>query len=146
MADIDVDVRWAGTGLEFVARGRAGHEVLIDGDTRSSVSPVETLAIALATCMAADIVDIVGKMRLTIGALDVKASGMRNPEPPRRYLSMKVVFAVGGVSDEDAPKLERALDLSREKYCSVLHTLRPDLDVEFELVRTARTREMAGGA
>ena len=146
MADIDVDVRWTGTGLEFVARGRAGREMLVDGNTQSAVSPVETLAIALASCMAADIVDIAGKMRLSIGSLDVKASGMRNPEPPRRYLSMKVVFTVGGVSDEDAPKLERALDLSREKYCSVLHTLRQDLEVEFELARPARTREMAGGA
>ena len=144
MADIDVEASWTGSGLEFVARGRAGREVLIDGDTKSAVSPVETLAIALATCMAADIIDIAGKMRLSIGSLDVRFGGMRNPEPPRRFLSMKTLFTVGGVSDEDAPKLERALELSREKYCSVLHTLRPDVDVEFELVRT-RTREMAGG-
>ena len=143
MADIDVEARWSGTGLEFVGRGRAGREVLIDGDTKSAVSPVETLALALATCMAADIIDITGKMRLPVESLDVKLSGTRNPEPPRRFLSMKVLFTVGGVSDGDAPKLERALDLSRETYCSVLHTLRQDVDVEFELVRT-RTREMAG--
>ncbi|HEX6587645.1 MAG TPA: OsmC family protein [Longimicrobiales bacterium] len=146
MADIDVAARWTGTGLDFVASGRAGRELLIDGDTQAAVSPVETLAIALATCMAADIIDITGKMRLQVGSLDVKASGMRNPEPPRRYLSLRVEFAVGGVSDEDAPKLERALELSREKYCSVLHTLRQDVDVEFALVRTAGTPEMAGGA
>lgn len=72
MADIDVDVRWEGRGLEFVARGRAGHEVRIDGNTQSSISPVETLAIALATCMAADLVDIVGKMRVPLGSLDVR--------------------------------------------------------------------------
>ena len=146
MADIDVVARWTGTGLQFVASGRAGREVLIDGDTQAAVSPVETLAIALATCMAADILDITGKMRLQVGSLDVKASGMRNPEPPRRYLSLRVGFVVGGVSDEDAPKLERALELSREKYCSVLHTLRQDVDVAFALVRTAGTPEMAGGA
>lgn len=146
MADIDVVASWTGNGLEFLARGRAGREVLIDGDTKSSVSPVESLAIALATCMAADVVDIATKMRLPIGSLEVKVSGMRNPEPPRRYLSLKVDFTVGGVSDADAPKLDRALELSREKYCSVLHTLRQDLDVEFALSRTVPTREMAGGS
>ena len=144
MADIDIDVRWEGRGLEFTARGRAGREMLIDGDTQAAVSPVETLLIALATCMAADIMDIGGKMRLPIESLEVKASGMRNPEPPRRFLSVRLVFSVAGVSDEDAPKLQRALDLSEEKYCSVIHTLRQDLEVELELVRMGQTAGTRG--
>ena len=135
MADVDLEVRWAGRGLEFLARGKAGRDVLIDGNTQASVSPVETLLASLATCMASDILDIAGKMRLGITSLDVKASGMRNPEPPRRYLSMKLTFLVGGVSDDDAPKLDRALALSEETYCSVIHTLRQDVPVELELVR-----------
>jgi putative redox protein len=135
MADVDLDVRWTGRGLEFSASGRAGREVLIDGNTQESISPVETLLVALATCMGSDIMDIGVKMRLPITSLEVKASGMRNPEPPRRYLSARLVFIVGGVSDEDAPKLDRALALSKEKYCSVIHTLRPDLPVELELMR-----------
>jgi putative redox protein len=144
MADVDIGVRWAGRGLEFLARGRAGTEVLIDGDTQTSISPVETLLVALATCMAADIMDIGVKSRLPITSLDVAATGMRNPEPPRRYLSARLVFTVGGVSDEDAPKLDRALALSREKYCSVIHTLRQDLPVELELVRVASDAAVAG--
>lgn len=135
MADVDIDVRWAGRGLEFIARGRAGREVLVDGNTQASISPVETLLVALATCMAADIVDIGVKMRLPIASLEVKATGIRNPEPPRRYLSARLVFTVGGVSDADAPKLDRALELSRDKYCSVIHTLRQDVPVELQLVR-----------
>ena len=120
---------------EFIARGKAGRDVLIDGNTQESISPVETLLVALATCMGSDIMDIGVKMRLPITSLEVKASGMRNPEPPRRYLSARLVFIVGGVSDEDAPKLDRAIALSKEKYCSVIHTLRQDMPVELELVR-----------
>ena len=135
MADVDLDVRWTGRGLEFIARGKAGRDVLIDGNTQESISPVETLLVALATCMGSDIMDIGVKMRLPITSLEVKASGMRNPEPPRRYLSARLVFIVGGVSDEDAPKLDRAIALSKEKYCSVIHTLRQDMPVELELVR-----------
>lgn len=141
MADVDLEVRWEGRGLEFIARGRAGREVLIDGNAQASISPVETLLVALATCMASDIMDIGTKMRLPITSLDVKASGMRNPEPPRRYLSMKLTFLVGGVSDADAPKLDRAMALSEETYCSVIHTLRKDVPVELELVRVGASAE-----
>lgn len=135
MADVELAVRWTGTGLEFDARGRAGVDVRIDGNTKTSVSPVETLMVALATCMASDILDIGVKSRLPITSLDVEATGMRNPEPPRRYLSARLVFRVGGVSDADAPKLDRAMALSEEKYCSVIHTLRKDVPVELELIR-----------
>ena len=82
MADVELAVRWTGTGLEFDARGRAGVDVRIDGNTKTSVSPVETLMVALATCMASDILDIGVKSRLPITSLDVEATGMRNPEPP----------------------------------------------------------------
>ncbi|HUF11934.1 MAG TPA: OsmC family protein [Longimicrobiales bacterium] len=135
MADVDVSLRWERRGLEFSAQGSAGREFPIDGNTATATSPVETLLIALASCMAADIVDIGGKMRLSIGSLDVHATGIRNPEPPRRYLSAHLVFTVGGVPAVDAPKLERALALSIEKYCSVMHSLRGDMEITTELVR-----------
>lgn len=134
MADIDVSVTWKGRGLELSGRGRAGVEMDLDGDTRAGISPVETLLIALTSCMAADVLDIGGKMRLPFEALDVHASGMRNPEPPRRFLSTRLVFHVSGVPQADVDKLQRAIDLSREKYCSVLHTLRSDMTIETELV------------
>lgn len=133
--DVDIGLHWEQRGLEFTAQGRAGQPIRVDGDTRSAVSPVETLLIALASCMAADMVDIGGKMRLAIGSLDVRATGMRNPDPPRSYLSAHLIFTVGGVPAADAQKLERALEMSEEKYCSVMHTLRRDVAVTTELVR-----------
>ena len=144
MADIDIALWWEGRGLELRARGRSGHEVIIDGDTKTGTSPVEALLVSLTACMAADIVDILVKGRVPVTSMEVAASGMRNPEPPRRFLSIRMVFTVGGISDENEPKLERALALSREKYCSVMHTLRPDLEIATELVRTAGTADTNG--
>lgn len=135
MADIDVSVTWKGTGLELIGRGRAGVEIDMDGDTRTGISPVESLLVSLAACMAADVVDIGTKMRLSIESLEVQASGMRNPEPPRRFLSARLVFHVSGVPAQDEASLQRAIDLSRDKYCSVMHTLRPDMQLTIELVR-----------
>ena len=135
MPDVDVSVDWLGRGLEFRAQGGAPVSLTVDGDGKAGPTPVESLLIALASCMAADIVDIGTKMRLPIASLAVHATGMRNPEPPRRYLSAHLRFTVGGVVERDAPKLQRALEMSEEKYCSVMHTLRRDMDVTTELVR-----------
>jgi uncharacterized OsmC-like protein len=43
------------------------------------------------------------------------------------------VYRVDGPSEDDRPKLQRAIDLSREKYCSVLHSLRPDIDLDIRV-------------
>jgi uncharacterized OsmC-like protein len=46
-----------------------------------------------------------------------------------------VTFAASGVADQDVARLERAVDLSRQTYCSVLHSLRPDVELAFRLER-----------
>jgi putative redox protein len=134
MADVDVELRWAGD-LRFEGGRPGGPQLLLDGDGAAGASPVQLLMLSLAGCMAADIVDIGQRMRVPIGGLVVRASGDRAAQPPRRYTRIRLTFEVSGSPAADAPKLERALELSREKYCSVLHTLQPDLPVEFSLQR-----------
>ncbi len=85
--------------------------------------------------MGADIVDILGKMRVPLEALELRLEGDRAAEPPRRFLSIRILGEARGVSEEDEPKLRRAVALSEEKYCSVLHTLRPDCEISTEIRR-----------
>lgn len=132
MSDIVVEGKWVG-GLRFEIAGKAGRPVLLDGDGVAGVSPVETLAVALAGCMAADVVDILTKMRVPLEALAIRIEGDRRAEPPRRYTALRLFFRVEGVAPEDGDKLQRAVDLSREKYCSVLHTLDPALDMSIRV-------------
>ena len=132
MSDVVVQARWQG-GLRFEATGKAGVPVLVDGDGEAAITPVEALAVSLAGCMGADVVDILGKMRVALDTLTVAVEGDRRPEPPRRYTALRLVFGATGVPDADADKLQRAVDLSRDRYCSVLHTLSPDLDVSIRL-------------
>ena len=132
MSDVLVRARWQG-GLRFEAVGKAGVPVLVDGDGEAAITPVESLAVSLAGCMGSDVVDILGKMRVGLETLTVGVEGDRRPEPPRRYTAVRLVFAVTGVAEADAEKLRRAIDLSRDRYCSVLHTLSPDLDVSFRI-------------
>jgi putative redox protein len=94
---------------------------------------MEGLLIALASCMGIDVVDMLNKMRVPFEGLVVRAEGDRRPEPPRRYTAIRLVYEARGVAEDAEPKLQRAVDLSRDRYCSVLHTLHPDLDLSIEI-------------
>jgi putative redox protein len=117
-----------GEGLRFEAP-HAHHRFETDGDTKSAYSPVQHLLLALASCTAADIIDIVTKMRVSISGLELNIEGDRNEEPPRYFKAIRMHYVARGVAEEDRVKIQRAIDLSHEKYCSVLHSLRKDIVV-----------------
>lgn len=99
--------------------------LIVDGDSTAGASPVQLLVMGLAGCMAIDVVDILTKGRHTFSAFRVSLTGERAARPPRRLLAAAVTFHVHGTIPEAA--VERALVLSREKYCSVWHSLREDI-------------------
>lgn len=132
MSDSVVEVRWE-EELRFEARGRGGAAMKVDGAGQAGPSPTESLLIGLAACMGIDVIDILKKMRVPIEGLSVRAEGDRRPEPPRRYTAIRLIYETRGVAETDREKLERAIELSREKYCSVLHTLRPDVELAIRL-------------
>lgn len=131
--DAVVTLQWSGD-LCFEGRGRGDAPVTVDGDGARGPAPMEALLLALGGCTASDVVEIARKMRepLETAKFTVRIEGERAPEPPRRYTKVRVVYRVAGrgLSKE---KLQRAVNLSQEKYCSVLHTMRPDLRFESEL-------------
>lgn len=110
--------------LRFDARsGRS--EWVLDSDGVAGPSPVEALAMALAGCMAVDVVDILKKGRHELRGLTASLTAERAPDPPRRFVSVAMHFAVTGAVPDAA--VERAIQLSRDKYCSVWHSMRQDI-------------------
>lgn len=110
--------------LQFDSRsGQAA--LVIDSSGKAGPSPVEALALALAGCMAIDVVDIVQKGRHQLKGLSASLTAERAAEPPRRFVKVDLHFVVEG--DVPAAAIERALQLSRDKYCSVWQTLRQDI-------------------
>jgi putative redox protein len=134
MADTAVTISWTGTGLQFASQHTSGNSFLLDGDGANSHSPVQALALALAGCTAADIVEIAQKMRVSFQGLRVEVEADRNPEPPRFFKAVRMAFYVRGLARADENKIQRALELSHEKYCSVLHSLRKDMSISTRLV------------
>ena len=97
----------------------------LDGDSVAGPSPVQTLAMSIAGCMAMDVLEIVRKGRHPLRALQARFHGERAPTPPHRLTAMQLHFVVEG--DVPAEAVERAIALSREKYCSVSTSIRPDV-------------------
>jgi putative redox protein len=133
MADSQVAIKWSGSGLQFEA-AHSAHAFKTDGDGVTAHSPVQLLLLALAGCTAADVIDIATKMRVAITGLEVDVEGDRNSEPPRYFKRVHIRYTTRGVAADDRSKIERAIELSEEKYCSVHHSLRKDIDFTSELV------------
>ncbi len=110
--------------LQFEARS-GQTSLIIDSKGAAGPSPIDALALALAGCMAVDVVDIVVKGRHPLTGLTASLTAERAAEPPRRFVKVSLHFDVTG--DVPASALDRALQLSRDKYCSVWQTLRQDI-------------------
>jgi putative redox protein len=110
--------------LQFGARS-GSTALILDGDSTAGPSPVQLLAVALGGCMAIDVIDILRKGRHRVTAFRTTVNGGRAPEPPRRLLAVELQFHVHGAVPQRA--VARAISLSRDKYCSVWHSLRQDI-------------------
>jgi putative redox protein len=113
-------------GLRFTGSTRAG-DIIVDGDSTAGPSPMDLLAVSLAGCMAIDVVEILSKGRHPLKNLEARVVGERAATPPRHYVRITLQFLVGG--DVPPAAIERAIALSREKYCSVWHSLRRDIEL-----------------
>lgn len=123
-------LRWTGEGLVFSGQVGSGPTVTIDGDAKAGPSSTDSLLLGLMGCMSIDVLTILQKGRVTVNALETRVEAERAPDPPKYFTRVRLTFVLEGPSPEERPKVDRAIELSREKYCSVFHSLRPDLEFE----------------
>lgn len=119
-------VSWV-EGMRFVGGGDSGHGVLMESKSGEAPpiasSPMEIVLIALGGCASIDIVDILRKMRQDLSSLEVVIHAERAPEPPRVFVKADLEFVASGEGLTGA-SLQRAVDLSMDKYCSVAAMLK----------------------
>lgn len=119
----DGEQRFTGTSGEM--------SVVLDGNSVAAPSPVQALLLAGGSCTGIDVVLILEKMRIELRSLRIECRGERRETHPRRFEAMHYTFIAAG-DGLDSDKLERAVALSVEKYCSVLASLAPDIRVTHE--------------
>jgi len=114
---------------DLVFHGRsADAAIVLDSAGKAGPSPVQTLAFALAGCMGMDVVHILRKGRYELRGLRISLVAERAQDEPHRITSVTIDFAVEG--NAPGAQVQRAIDLSHEKYCSVWHSMRQDIPLE----------------
>ncbi|MFN2394989.1 MAG: OsmC family protein [Bacteroidales bacterium] len=123
-------------GLAFEA-DLDGHKITIDGPEESGgknrgARPKPFMLLALAGCTGMDVVSILKKMKVNIEGLKIKVEGDMEDEVPKAFLSMHVVYTFKG-KDLPLDKLEKAVELSKEKYCGVSAVLKKAIPLTYEI-------------
>ncbi len=128
----DAIVSWEG-GLRFRGGAPGGPTVLLDADGgQQGPGPMVTVLLSAAACSGADIVGILQKMQVQLRELTTRVTGRRAPDHPKRYLTLHFSYRIRGEGLDEA-KARRAVDLSHQKYCSVLQSLNSDIALTYEL-------------
>jgi putative redox protein len=117
--------------LIFIGRTNRGYEIEFDAQQQWGCAPTESLLLSVAGCMGIDMVSFLKKMKCEIKTYKMDIVGERNPTPPQYYTSVEMIITVTG-QGLTPKKIERAISLSQEKYCSVYHSLRKDMRVKVE--------------
>jgi len=126
---------WLG-GTQFEARSGSGHALLTESVARPghlSPSPIELFLLGLGGCTAIDVATILEKMREPVSGIVVEVAASRAECHPRYFTAVEFTYRVAGdgVSRE---RVERAVHLSHETYCSAVASLRPDCAVSTRIV------------
>lgn len=113
--------------------GRAdGPRALIDGNSKSAPGPVETLVGALGACTSVDVISILNKRRTPPTLFELDLVAQRAQAVPARLTAVHMKFRLEG-EGVDRVSVERAIDLSINKYCSVRDSLDPNIPVTWSL-------------
>ena len=118
-----VELVWDGE-LRFTARG-GDTTVLFDSAGKMGPSPVQALVESLGACMGMDLVHFLERSRVPAEKMALTVVAHRAPDHPRRLVAVDMHIVIHGTASDDV--VTRGIELSREKYCSVWASLRPDI-------------------
>ena len=118
-------------GLNFEGENTKNHKVVMsssDGDL--GPSPMELVLMGIGGCTGMDVASILEKMRIDFDRFEIEVTGARREEHPRVFNQVTVIYRIWG---ENIPedKFQRAVDLTQEKYCSVLHMVNKTAQTDY---------------
>lgn len=132
---METTIKWTGK-MAFTGVTPSGHEIKMDaaqeiGGENSGARPTELLLNAVAGCTGIDIISILQKMRLEPKSFDMQVKGDRADDHPKRFTDIQIHYALEGDLPEE--KVVRAIQLSKDKYCSVSHSLNANITVSYSI-------------
>lgn len=124
---MQAQVDWV-NGMQFNATVGSGHKVLMDGDKTNGASPMELVLAAAGGCSSVDVVSILEKTRQQVTHVSCQVTGTRADATPAVFTHIHLHFVVTG-HEVQAKHVERAVQLSAEKYCSVAKMLEASVSI-----------------
>lgn len=119
-------------GMQFVATDSTNHSVVISSAKEGvGMKPSELVAAALGSCTAYDVVNILTKRRVKFTDVTVEVQSEQRDEQPAAFTSFHLHYTITG-QDITEKEVERAIQLSEEKYCSVSATLKQAAQITFD--------------
>jgi len=121
-------------GMQFLVETGSKHTFVIDsgnpeiGGRGTGSRPMELMAAAVGGCTAMDVVSILKKMQQKVTSLQVKVTTRDAEEHPKKFLEVHVEYIVTGFSLVET-KVQRAIQLSEERYCPAMATVRPSVQI-----------------
>jgi putative redox protein len=119
-----VSAKWV-DGYTFIASGETNHYTVMDASYETqparASTPNELLLQAMAGCTGMDIVSILKKMKQRFTGLEVNIEASRTNDFPKLFETINMEYVVHGSVDRES--LQKAIDLSMEKYCNISITL-----------------------
>ena len=128
-------VKWIG-GKQFIGVDSTNHAVVLSTpDEGVGMKPSELLLVALASCTAVDVVEILNKKRAGLQSLEISAEAEQEKDPPWTFRKIHLSYRLKG-SNLAEKDVAQAIDLSEEKYCSVAATLKGEAEIttSFEII------------
>jgi len=130
-------IKWV-EGVRFVAETGSGHALIVDGAADAGglnlgPRPMELVLAGTAACTAFDVVWILRKARQPVADCVVEAEAQRAEEDPKVFTRIHLKYQVSGKGLNPA-QVERAVKLSKEKYCSATLMLAKTAEITFEIV------------
>ncbi|WP_423808637.1 OsmC family protein [Pontibacillus yanchengensis] len=132
---MNTTVNWTGN-MGFSSETASGHNMMMDagpdaGGENAGARPTEYLMNAVAGCTGIDIISILKKMRLEPTSFHMDVEGDRAEDHPKRFTTIHIHYALEGDLPED--KVIRAIQLSKDKYCSVSNSLNAEITASYSI-------------
>ena len=128
-------VKWI-EGKQFIGIDSTNHSVVLSTPKEGiGIKPSDLLLIAVASCSAVDVVEILEKKRMTLTHLEISSSGEQDQDPPWTFRKIHMHYKIGGKNLTEKA-VAQAIQLSEEKYCSVAATIRATAEIitDFEIL------------
>jgi putative redox protein len=129
-----VKVNWQPGGRIFIGTDSTRHSVVLSTtDEGVGMKPSELLLVAVGSCTAVDVVNILEKKRIQLNSLEIQVSGEQDTDPPWTFRKIHIHYKLQGAELTDKA-VEQAIQLSEEKYCSVAATLKGKAKITWDYV------------